>query len=66
MDKGQQINQEFSDIDNGLFEFNDEDISEIVLQEMLDVPEEIIIQECPEQEIILPNLDMNHSTNVST
>lgn len=69
MDSGQQIKQEPID-SNDLFESSDEEVvqqmSQEEYQEFFDVQEEVVVQECPEQEIITQSWDMNRSTNINT
>lgn len=64
MDQGQQIKQEPSD----LFESSDEeDVQHMIqneLQNLFDVQEEVVVAECPEQEIITQSWDMNRSTDI--
>lgn len=64
MDPGQQIKQE-----NVLFESSDEEVREMTreeFQEYFDVQEEVVVQECPEQEIITQSWDLNDSTDIGT
>jgi len=64
MDQGQQINQEPFD-PTDLFEFSDEELRQMInLQNCSDIQEEFVLQECPEQETYIQNLDMNHSTDL--
>jgi len=66
MDQGQQINQEPFDPTN-LFEFSDEEFRQMInLRDCFDVKEKVVVPECPEQDIIIQSLDMNHSTDVDT
>lgn len=69
MDSGQKIKQEPVD-PNDLFESSDEEVvqqmSQEEYQEFFDVQEEVVVQECPEQEIITQSWDMNRSTNINT
>lgn len=64
MDPGQQVKQE-----NDLFESSDEEVRQMTheeFQEYFDVQEEVVVQECPEQEVITHNWDVNHSTDIGT
>lgn len=64
MDQEQHIKQE-----RDLFESSDEEVQKMCqeeLQEYFDVQEEVVVQECPEQEIITQSWDINHSANINT
>jgi len=66
MDQGQQINQEPFD-PTDLFEFSDEDFRQMInLQNSFEVQEEVVTEECPEQDIYIQSLDMNYSTDFDT
>lgn len=64
MDQEQQIKQEPS----VLFESSDEEVVQPMTHEeyqnFFDVQEEVVVQECPEQEIITQSWDMNRSTDI--
>lgn len=52
-----------------LFVSSDEEgqpMSHEEFQEYFDVQEEVVVQECPEQEVITQSWDFNHSTNINT
>lgn len=70
MDQGQQIKQEPVDDPGDLFESSDEEVVQQMIQEeyqhFFDVQEEVVVQECPEQEIITQSWDMNRSTDIDT
>lgn len=62
MDPGQQVKQE-----NDLFESSDEEVRQMTheeFQEYFDVQEEVVVQECPEQEIITQSWDLDHSSDI--
>lgn len=64
MDPGQQVKTE-----SDLFESSDEEVRRMVheeFQDYFDVQEEVVVQECPEQEIITQNWDLNNSTDIDT
>jgi len=65
MDQQQEIKQEPVD----LFESSDDEVVQQMAQEeyqnFFDVQEEVVVQECPEQEIITQSWDMNHSTDIN-
>lgn len=66
MDQVQGIKQEPVD-PSGLFESSDEEVqhlSQEEFQEYFDVQEEVVVQECPEQEVITQSWDVNCSTNI--
>lgn len=70
MDQEQQIEikQECED-PHDLFVSSDEEVqpmSHEEFQEYFDVQEEVVVQECPEQEVITQSWDSNHSTNINT
>jgi len=68
MDHRQHIKQEPVDDPSELFESSDEEVVQQMTQEeyqnFFDVQEEVVVQECPEQEIITQSWDMNHSTDI--
>lgn len=63
MDQEQEIKQE------PLFESSDDEVVQQMTQEeyqnFFDVQEEVVVQECPEQEIITQSWDMNRSTDIN-
>lgn len=64
MDQGQQIKQE-----GVLFESSDEEVRQLnqeEFQDYFDVQEEVVVQECPEQEIITQSWDLNQSTDIDS
>jgi len=68
MDQDQQIQikREIEDT-NDLFESSDEDVrqlNQVEFQDYFDVQEEVVVQECPEQEVITQSWDLNHSNNI--
>lgn len=68
MDPGLQIKQENHD-PSDLFESSDEEVrpmSQEEIQEYFDVQEEVVVQECPEQEIITQSWDVNRSADIDT
>jgi len=69
MDQGQQMKHAV-DGPNDLFESSDEEnvkeISEEEFQNFFDVQEEVVVQECPEQEVITQSWDMNRSTDINS
>lgn len=68
MDQGLQIKQERVD-PSDLFESSDEEVhqmSQEEIQEYFDVQEEVVVQECPEQEIITQSWDVNRSADIDT
>jgi len=60
MNQGQQIKVE--DVD--LFESDDEEVQQY--QDYFDVQEEVVVQECPEQEVITQSWDLNHASDIET
>jgi len=64
MDQEQQIKQEPGD----LFESSDEEVVQPMTREeyqnFFDVQEEVVVQECPEQEIITQSWDMKCSSDI--
>lgn len=53
--------------ENDLFESSDDEgqqMSQDEYQEYFDVQEEVVVQECPEQEVITQSWDINRSTNI--
>lgn len=70
MDQEQQIEikQECDDPRN-LFVSSDEEVQQMSheeFQEYFDVQEEVVVQECPEQEVITQSWDSNHSANINS
>lgn len=66
MDQEQQIKQEPDDT-RDLFVSSDEEVQQMSqeeFQEYFDVQEEVVVQECPEQEIITQSWDINHSDDI--
>ncbi|XP_025417883.1 zinc finger protein 569 isoform X2 [Sipha flava] len=66
MDQVQGIKQESVD-PSSLFESSDEEVqhlSQEEFQEYFDVQEEVVVQECPEQEVITQSWDVDCSTNI--
>lgn len=57
MDPGHQMKQEPEE----LFESTDEEF-----HDYFDVQEEVVVQECPEQEIITQSWDIDRSSNVDS
>lgn len=67
MDPGQQIKQENVDASD-LFESSDEEVRQLSseeFQEYFDVQEEVVVQECPEQEVITQSWDVNRSNTIN-
>lgn len=68
MDQELQIKEERVD-PSDLFESSDEEVrqmSQEEIQEYFDVQEEVVVQECPEQEIITQSWDINRSPDIDT
>lgn len=66
MSSGQQIEIKQ---ENDLFESSDEEVRQMTqdeFQEYFDVQEEVVVQECPEQEVITQSWDINRSSNIDT
>lgn len=64
MNSGEQID----DIkeENDLFDTSDDDVrrmSQYEFQEYFDVQEEVVVQECPEQEVITQSWDIDRPSN---
>jgi len=69
MDQVQEvIIKEECDDPHDLFESSDEEAKRLSqeFQEYFDVQEEVVVQECPEQEVITHSWDLSHSTNIDT
>lgn len=67
MDPGQQIKQEHDD-PSDLFESSDEEVRQLSpeeFQEYFDVQEEVVVQECPEQEVITQSWDVNRPNTIN-
>lgn len=68
MDHRLQIKQEHVD-SSDLFESSDEEVGQMIqeeFQEYFDVQEEVVVQECPEQEVITQSWDLNRSADIDT
>lgn len=66
MDQVQQIKQEPDDT-RDLFVSSDEEVQQMSreeFQDYFDVQEEVVVQECPEQEVITQSWDVNHSDDI--
>lgn len=65
-----QIKQEHVEVDHcDLFESSDEEVQQMSpeeFKEFFDVQEEVVVQECPEQEVITQSWDLNHSANINS
>lgn len=68
MDHELQIKEERVD-PSDLFESSDEEVrqmSQEEIQDYFDVQEEVVVQECPEQEIITQSWDVNRSADIDS
>lgn len=66
MNSGEQIDIKE---ENDLFDTSDDEVrrmSQYEYQEYFDVQEEVVVQECPEQEVITQSWDIDHPSNFDT